>query len=326
MKDFRRDATNDEVLNVCKDLFFPKGIRKRKGISINDVDIFLGNYCGDQVSFIDGKVFTVEKYRNHASVSKGNTPRVYLMTGNEETNDLIPINETPASTSSNVTVDQSDESKEMLEDFVHDALSEIGSDNTPDELLMYSPFDDPPTSEFQQHEDNKLSTGFEPATLTQSSIERRALIEQQNKEYDEALKADQQKEKEKEKEIAREMELLKCEREARVLEEPHIEEDHVVVCVRHLRGGIVTRAFYPTAVMQVVYDWIGSLQLDPPHFALFAMTRTQSKTLMYPAQTIVPQTMLYMEQTDDPVPPSAPVNVLVSTAIDSEVVTEVTNN
>ena len=332
MKDFRRDATYDEVLNVCKDLFFPKGISKRKGISINDVDIFLGNYCGDQVSFIDGEVFTVEKYRNHASVSKGNTPRVYLMTcekpknGNEETNDLIPINETSASTSSNITVDQSDKSKETLEDFVHDALSEIGSDNTPDELLMYSPFDDPPTSEFQQHEDNELSTGFEPAALTQSSIERRALIEQQNKEYDEALKADQQKEqeKEKEKEIAREMELLKREREARVLEEPHIEEDHVVVCVRHLRGGIVTRAFYPTAVMQAVYDWIGSLQLDPPHFALFAMTRTQSKTLMYPAQTIVPQTMLYMEQTDDPVPPSA--LVLVTTAIDSEVVTEVTNS
>ena len=55
------------------------------------------------------------------------------------------------------------------------------------------------------------------------------------------------------------------------------EEDHVVVCVRHLRGGIVTHAFYPTAVMQAVYDWIGSLQLDPPHFALFAMTRTQSR-------------------------------------------------
>ena len=41
MKDFRRSATYDEVLNVCKDLFFPKGISKCKGISINDVDIFL---------------------------------------------------------------------------------------------------------------------------------------------------------------------------------------------------------------------------------------------------------------------------------------------
>ncbi|CAB3979930.1 Hypothetical predicted protein [Paramuricea clavata] len=134
--------------------------------------------------------------------------------GNEESNDLFPINETPASTISNITVDQSDKSKEMLEDFVHDAISEIGSDNTPDELSMYSQLVD------------VLSTS------------ERALIEQQNKEYDEALKTDQQKEqeKEKEKEIAREMELLKHEREARVLEGPHIEEDHVVVCVRSLQG------------------------------------------------------------------------------------------
>ena len=103
------------------------------------------------------------------------------------------LNETPASTSSNVTVDRCDRSKEMPEDFVHDALSEIGSENTPDELLMYSPFDDPPTSEFQRHEDNELSTGFEPAALTQFSIERRVLIEQQNKKYDEAQKKKRKK-------------------------------------------------------------------------------------------------------------------------------------
>ena len=80
------------------------------------------------------------------------TPRVYLMTcdkvesDQEETSNLIPpVNETPASTSSNVALDQSAESKEMLENFVHDALTEIGYDNANDELLMYSPFNDLPT-------------------------------------------------------------------------------------------------------------------------------------------------------------------------------------
>ena len=316
MKDFSRNATYEEVLNVCKDLFFPKGINKRKGISLNDVDIFLGNYSGEQVSLIDGKLFTVETYRNHASVSKGNTPRVYLMTcekpesGNEETNSRTsPMKETPASTSSNFPVNQFGEGKDRLKDFVHDALTEIGSDSTVDELLLYSPFDDDqPTLAFQQHEDSELSTGTEHAACTQSITERRELIEEQNREYNEALKADQQKEHEieKQQENAREMEQLRREREAKVPDEPHIEEDHVVVCVRHLRGGIVTRAFYPNSVMQVVYDWIGSLQSDPPHFALFAMTSTQSKTLIYPTQEIVPQTMLYMEQTDDSVPRSAP--------------------
>ena len=126
-KGFKRSATYDEVLNVCKDLLFPNGISKHKGITINDVDIFLGNYCSEQVSVIDGEVLTVEKYHNHVSVSKGNTPRVYLI---QETSNLIPppVNETLASTSANVALDQSAESKEMLENFVHDALTEIGYD------------------------------------------------------------------------------------------------------------------------------------------------------------------------------------------------------
>ena len=88
-------------------------------------------------------------YRNHASVSKGNTPREYLMiretpeSGNEETSSrTTPLKETPASTSSNFPVNQFGEGKDMLKDFVHDALTEIGSDSTMDELLLHSPFDD----------------------------------------------------------------------------------------------------------------------------------------------------------------------------------------
>ena len=50
-KDFKRSATNDEVLSVCV------------------------KTC-EQVSVIDGEVFTVEKYRNHASVAKGNTTSI----------------------------------------------------------------------------------------------------------------------------------------------------------------------------------------------------------------------------------------------------------
>ncbi len=266
MKDFRRNATYDEVLNVCKDLFFPKGISKRKGISINDVDIFLGNYSGDQVSLIDGEAFTVEKYRNHASVSKGNTPRVYLMTckkpenGNEETdNPIPPINETPASTSFNITVNQSDKSKEMLEDFVHDALTEIDYDNTADELLLHSPFDDPPTLEFQLHEDNEPSSGSEHAAFIQSSTERRALIEEQNKEYNETLKADQQSEHERRKkqENAREMEQLRREREAKVPEEPHIEEDPACSCLRE-----APTWWYCYACFLPQFRYAGGLRLD----------------------------------------------------------------
>ena len=124
------------------------------------------------------------------------------------------MNETPASTGSNLPVNPFGEGKAMLKHFVHDALTEIGSDSTMDELLLCSPFDDDqPTLAFQQHEDSELSTGIEHAACTQSITETRELIEEQNREYNEALKADQQKEHEieKEQENAREMEQLRRE-------------------------------------------------------------------------------------------------------------------
>ncbi len=56
--------------------------------------------------------------------------------------------------------------------------------------------------------------------------------------------------------------------------------------------------------MDDVYNWIGSLQDDPQHFALLATIGTQMKTLMHPDENIVPQTMLYMEEINNPVPPA----------------------
>ena len=60
-------------------------------------------------------------------------------------------------------------------------------------------------------DDGERSTGSRHASPTRSSKERRALIEEQNKEYNEALKEDQQKKQEKEKELehANEMEQFK---------------------------------------------------------------------------------------------------------------------
>ena len=110
-----------------------------------------------------------------------------------------PVNETPASTSSNVALDQSAESKEMLENFVHDALTEIGYDNANDELLMYSPFNDLPTINIQLDDDGERSTGSRHASPTRSSKERRALIEEQNKEYNKHLKRINEKNKKKKK-------------------------------------------------------------------------------------------------------------------------------
>ena len=81
--------------------------------------------------------------------------------------------QTPPGMSSDV------DSKEMLKNFVH-TLTEIGYDNTINDLLMYYPFDGLPTLNFQLDDDGKQSTGSKHASPTRSSTEIRVLIEEQN--------------------------------------------------------------------------------------------------------------------------------------------------
>ena len=57
-------------------------------------------------------------------------------------------------------------------------------------------------------------------------------------------------------------ERLRNVRESRLLQEPDVIEDHVVVSVNQ---EVVIRAFYPTSSFMQLYDWVGSraLQLAP---------------------------------------------------------------
>ncbi len=54
--------------------------------------------------------------------------------------------------------------------------------------------------------------------------------------------------------------------------EPEIEVDHVLINVRHLSRGIITRGFTPDSKVSSVYDWIGSLNNSPLYFALLSPT------------------------------------------------------
>ena len=66
-------------------------------------------------------------------------------------------------------------------------------------------------------------------------------------------------------------ERLRSARASRVPSEPKIEEDHVIVLVRHVAQGVVSRMFLKrTTTMAQVYDWIGSLQLVPEYFQLLS--------------------------------------------------------
>ena len=278
LKDFDRNATYKTVLNAGKDFFFPNGVNKPKSISLEEIDIFLGNYSGNCVEFIDGSEFSVERYRKNASVSKGNVPRVYVMSSTRKKAD-----EHESECEAEMEVK---DAKETLDDFVEEACAEFGDD------IMEEVFEWQPLLQYGE--------GTSSTTLQAE----RDLKKQQDEEYRITLEEDQRKEKEQKKkeEIAREKEALREKRKASVPNEPQIDEDHIVVCVRHPNLGTITRAFPPNCLMDAVYNWTGSLQTDPQHYALFIMTGMQMKTLAYPSESITPQTMLYMEEMDDAIP------------------------
>lgn len=68
----------------------------------------------------------------------------------------------------------------------------------------------------------------------------------------------------------------------------------VVIKVRHVSMGILTRSFYEWERMACVYDWVGSLSLIPEHFQLL----DYAGKLLLPPQplTELKNTTLYMSE------------------------------
>ena len=110
--------------------------------------------------------------------------------------------------------------------------------------------------------------------LLGTTQERLELREEQDNAYYESLAVDFKKANDKKQELEKEMkdvarqEKLRSEREKRVQAEPNIEQEHVIVLVRHLTLGTVSRMFLKNSTMNQVYDWVGSLHLVPEHFKL----------------------------------------------------------
>jgi hypothetical protein len=116
--------------------------------------------------------------------------------------------------------------------------------------------------------------------------------------------ADQEKarENERKKREAERREELRLSREARVFPEVEIDDpSHMLVNVRHISFGIVTRSFKKEWSVSAVYDWIGSMSAQPEHFSL---TCAITKKLIFPdvkCET-VQRTTLNMSEREIPVP------------------------
>ena len=96
------------------------------------------------------------------------------------------------------------------------------------------------------------------------------------------------------------LEEIRSAREARVPEEPGDDSSAVHMVVQHPSQGRVKRCFLRSDKMTAVYDWVGSLELQPPYFRLYVQ----------PVKPILPEegvcgyegVVLYMRPSEEALP------------------------
>ena len=257
-----RRAGGSRTINVCRTdtlgsiiktaitLFFPNGKSTLGRLSAFKHDI--GNFSSDPIQ----SDITLEDYIRQHSLTH---VRLYLLTRKRTMNDIFD---------------------RMFEDESSGDEFEIKTYHSSPSVSNISDEDLPvPFSEDTKRAINwpkttisHQSTVLPPrnSDLVGSSVERQYLKDEIDKAYQNSLKSDQEKyalKKEKEKEDKRLTDLMET-RKNRVPPEPALSEDCVTVTVRHTILGPKVRLFHASSTMCVVYDWIGSLSLQPEHFKL----------------------------------------------------------
>ncbi|CAB4039753.1 Hypothetical predicted protein [Paramuricea clavata] len=107
------------------------------------------------------------------------------------------------------------------------------------------------------------------SSLIGFTLEGQSLASEQDKEYQESLKADERKavSRERENEESKRKKRIQNVRADRVVPEP--DDEFVTVKVRHIAMGLQSRKFPKTSRMAAVYDWAGSLSPDPENFTIY---------------------------------------------------------
>ena len=134
------------------------------------------------------------------------------------------------------------------------------------------------------------------SSLIGTTTERQRIQREIQNSYDESLIADQEKD-EKQDRIERSLSLQQI-RKNRVPQEPDIQEDHIVMPIRHSALATRRRIFRSDAKMNNVYDWVGSLSPEPMFFKFFC-----NNTAAIPPSDAASKyalTTLNMEEVDEP--------------------------
>ena len=301
------NSTKDDILKQCIELYWDKRNKKcftdsyfmladYKHESIgdfidngNDLDLpfTLGNYCDfykvgrpriffrtkpksayqrlvDNVSTSktdsdDDFQPSTSSLRDHSSSSAVTTPRIFSSS--------TPINASLSPSSSRINPPVIDITQDSME--LEDGNSHLVTTRE-EQAEEFEMNQDRPIDQDRQQQEAELQ-------------QRREIIQQQDRDFEEALIQDRQidqnrqmilEQEEKESEELERLEQLRVDRLARVQPELLLEEDHVVIAVRHpgLKNTL-TRFFKPESLMSAVYDWVGSLSTQPENFQLYNAER-----------------------------------------------------
>jgi len=143
---------------------------------------------------------------------------------------------------------------------------------------------------------------MEDCGLIGTNKQRTELREQQNKEFEDSLKKDIEKElvrqeKDEAEKIAKEkLEQTKNACALRTPTQPSINDPHIAIRVQHIDAGLIKRRFPKEENMSAVYDWVGSMETSPHDFYL---RNFQNKIFLptIPIECAVNET-LYMKKKD----------------------------
>lgn len=178
-----------------------------------------------------------------------------------------------------------------------------GESATTPEILVETDDEDDDT---HNGHSSTCTTTVNPCTqLIGSSDEREALKQEQDHSLQCSLEADRKKEEERQKkedDASRKIENLERKRKSRLSRVPQEPTpchsgQNITIAVKHISQGKITRTFTEKDDMRSVYNWVGSLSLEPEYFRLSLSPGVAIDPLS--SLYCVKGTLLHMEATED---------------------------
>ena len=248
-----RDTPVSNLLNICKEVFFPRGRSKSHG----PIALMIPSVAGNDDIDIEDQNMTIEEYMKMKSFK---SVKFYLKTklwsesyGNTDyessSDDFEPNKFVKKKWSSSSTTKRSSST-----------TTQTSTPNPKDKISLSSSESDDQT-DFDQIKSNANQFNL---------FNMRALRAEQDKEFEKSLKADREKANEKIENAQRSQYLINRQSERKKLlnPEPELHEPKVVVNVNHILKGRVKRSFHVNEKISSIYHWVGSLSELPELFVL----------------------------------------------------------